>query len=185
MPMLKLQGKDLYLATLEREDCRSLYREREFDSTSLVEDVQLGHSIEGADAWFEEMQRLQMNTHLRLGIFLNDGRVIGNVALQNLDAHNRSCSLGMEIARLDDRAKGYGKQAARLIIGYGFAHLSLERISANTLQHNTGAQKSLEGLGFALEGRARRAEYLNCRWMDTLMYGLLKDEWFARQENEK
>ncbi len=35
----------------------------------------------------------------------------------------------------------------------------------------------LEKLGLKLEGRLREKEYFKGRWWDTLMYGMLKEEW--------
>ena len=76
--MLKLQRKDIYLALLEREHCRTLWNEAEYDEEHPTEELRIGHSDEKAGEWFEEIQRQQWNTHVRLGIFLNDGRVIGD-----------------------------------------------------------------------------------------------------------
>lgn len=52
--------------------------------------------------------------------------------------------------------------------------MGLERISANTLEVNIGAQKSLEKCGFILEGRERKSTYLNGRKYDKLCYSILK-----------
>lgn len=71
------------------------------------------------------------------------------------------CSIGMGIARISERSKGYGQQAVKLMLEYGFKYLGMERITANTLEINRGGQKSLEKCGFILEGRERKAVYLN------------------------
>ena len=96
--------------------------------------------------------------------------------LQDLDWRNRGCSLGMGIAKLENRGKGYGKEAAALMLGYAFGNLGLERVTANTLATNIAGQTSLEGLGFVLEGRARHAEVAG-QWVDKLSYAILREEW--------
>ncbi|MCL2059391.1 MAG: GNAT family N-acetyltransferase [Oscillospiraceae bacterium] len=101
---------------------------------------------------------------------------MGDVALQSLDSKNRCCSIGMGIAKIENRNKGYGKQAVTLILEYGFKNVGMERITANTLEINIPAQKSLEGLGFALEGRERKAVYFGGKRYDRLIYGLLAEE---------
>lgn len=173
---MKLQGKDIYLAALERDDCKTLWVNFEYDFDCPTEELNIGHSVEKADAWFDEIQKCQGNTHVRLGIFLNDGTVIGDVALQDIDWKNRICTLGMGIAKLEHRSKGYGQQAVRLMLEHGFGRLGLERISANTLEMNFGAQKSLEKCGFRLEGRERKAVCLNGRRWDRLCYAILREE---------
>ena len=98
--MFKLQGEQLYLATLERKDWKKLYEDFEYDFSNPYEPLHMGYSIEKSDEWFDEIQKLQGKENIRLGIFLNDGTVIGDVALQSLDSKNRSCSIGMGIAKI-------------------------------------------------------------------------------------
>lgn len=175
--MLKLQGQDLFLALLERADCKTLWNDFEYDFENPAEEFNIGNSDEKADDWFDEIQKLQGNKNVRLGIFLNSGQVIGDVALQDIDRVNRNCSMGMGIAKIENRAKGYGRQSLELMLHYGFCYLGLERITANTLDINTGAQKCLASCGFILEGTERKAVYLNGKIHDRLNYAILKEEY--------
>ena len=175
--MLILQGKTIYLATLEKEHCQTLWDAYEYDETQITEPLNIGHSVTKADDWFNEIQRLQGDKNVRLGIFLPDGTVIGDVALQDIDWRNRSCSIGLGIQEIGHRSKGYGSEAVRLMLAHGFNNLGLSRIWANTLESNIGAQKSLEKVGFVLEGRSRKAEYFAGRYFDKLHFGLLRDEY--------
>lgn len=75
------------------------------------------------------------------------------------------------------RSKGYGDQAVKPMLYYGFTYLGMERIPANTLDINVGAQKSLEKCGFTLEGRSRKAVYFLGKMHDKLHYAILKDEY--------
>ena len=155
---MKLQEGDIYLDTLSREDCKTLWNDFEYDFDHPTEELNLGHSDEKANEWFDEIQKLQGNSNVRLGIFKNDGTVIGDVALQNIDRINRKCSIGMGIAKIENRSKGYGYQAAMLIMNYGFKYLGLEKC------------------GFTLEGRERKSVYLNGQMHDRLNYAILKEE---------
>ena len=175
--MVRLQGERIYLAALERKDCRKLYEDFEYDFDHPAEPLYIGDSLEKSDEWFDEIQKLQGKQNVRLGIFLNDGTVIGDIALQGIDEKNRSCSVGMGMAKLESRNKGYGKQALRLLLGYGFGNLGMERITASTLEINLSAQKSLEGSGFLLEGRERKAVYFGGKRHDRLNYGILAEEY--------
>ncbi len=175
--MMNLEGQHIYLAMLERRDCKKLWNDFEYDFDCPAEEFNIGHSDEKADGWFDEIQKLQGNQNVRLGIFLNDGTVIGDVALQDIDRINRSCTVGMGIAKIANRSKGYGREAITLMLYYGFRFLGMERISANTLEINIGAQKALERCGFILEGRERKAVYLNGNKFDRLHYSILKEEY--------
>ena len=176
--MIKLQGQNIYLAALERQDCRKLYEDNEYDFTNPVEPILFGYSTEKSDDWYNEIQKLlQDNVSVRLGIFMNDGAVIGDVALQSIDEKNRTCSIGAGIAKIANRSHGYGTEAVRLILDYGFNNLGMERITADTLDINIPAQKALAKLGFTLEGRGRKAVYFRGKRHDRLHYGLLAEEW--------
>lgn len=174
---MKLQGRDLFLAMLERADCKTLWNDFEYDFEHPTEEFNIGHSDEKAEGWFDEIQKLQGNENVRLGIFLNNGQVIGDVALQNIDRVNRHCSVGMGIAKIENRAKGYGRQSLELMLHYGFCYLGMERITANTLDLNAGARKCLVNCGFTHEGTERKAVYLNAQMHDRLNYAILKEEY--------
>jgi RimJ/RimL family protein N-acetyltransferase len=178
--MVKLQGNRIFLGTLEKEHCRKLWDEFEYDFTNKTEQLNIGQSIEKADEWFEQIKKEQGNSHIRLGIFLNNGAIIGDIALQDIDNKNRSCSIGMGMSKLEYRNKGYGKEAVKLIIEYGFNNYGLERITANTLETNIPAQKSLEKLGFKLEGKERKAIYFAGEKYDRYNYGILVEEYMNK-----
>lgn len=179
--MMKLHGERIDLAMLTREDCRALWENFEYDFSCPAEEFRIGHAPEKADGWYDEIQRLQGEQNVRLGIFLHDGTVIGDVALQDIDRVNRCCSIGMGMAKLEHRGCGYGQEAVNLMLAYGFDHLGMERITANTLDINIGAQKSLEKCGFVLEGRERRAVYLGGVMHDRLNYAILREEFSERR----
>lgn len=178
---MRLQGENVYLTVLERQDCKKLWNDFEYDFEHPTEEFNIGHSDEKADGWFDEIQKLQGNQNVRLGIFLKDGTVIGDVALQEIDQKNRSCSVGLGIAKIENRANGYGTEAVQLMIDYGFCYLGMERITANTLEINQGAQKVIERCGLTLEGRERKAVYLNGNKYDRLCYAILKEEYLEEK----
>ena len=175
--MVKLQGERIYLGTLEREHCKKLWDEFEYDFANPMEQLDIGQSIEKADEWFDQVKKEQGNSHIRLGIFLNNGTIIGDIALQDIDAKNRSCSIGMGMSKLEYRNKGYGKEAVKIILEYGFNNYGLERIAANTSETNIAAQRSLEKSGFKLEGKERKAIYFAGKRYDRYNYGILVEEY--------
>ena len=142
--------------------------------------LHIGHSVERADNWYTEIQELQGNKHIRLGIFLHNGTVIGDIALQDMDNKNRCCSLGYGLTKLAYYGKGYMTESVNLMLDYAFNNIGTERIFAHTLEQNIGSQRVLEKCGFTLEGRERKAEYFGGKRYDRLMYGLLSDEYFYK-----
>ena len=60
---------------------------------------------------------------------------------------------------------------------FGFAELKVHRIWAWCIADNAASARLLERLGLKLEGRLREKEYFKGRWWDTLVYGILENEW--------
>jgi len=173
---MKLQGKNIYLAVMEKDDCIEVWQEFEYNFEEKTEVLNIGHSVKKAEDWFDEIQKLQGDKHIRLGIFLETGKVIGDIALQDIDWKERVCSIGIGISKIENRSKGYGSQAIQLILDHAFNNIGLERVTASTLEQNFGSQKSLERNGFILEGRERKAvSFAGKRW-DRLNYGFIRDD---------
>ena len=174
---MRLEGEHIYLDTLSREDCRKLYEEYEFDLSCPAEFPAVGIAAEQSLLWYDEIQKLQGKQNIRLGIFLKNGNVIGDVALQDIDRANGCCSVGIGIAKIANRSKGYGREAIRLIVDYGFRYLPLHRITADTADINVPCQHALERCGFEQEGRERKAVFLDGAWHDRMKYSILREEW--------
>ena len=177
--MVELKGEKTVLRTLEREHCRQLWTRYEPAETVPTEPLNVGLSVEGADKWFEEMQAKQGREHVYLGIFTPAGELLGDVQLANIDWRARAATLGGSISRLADRGAGYGTDAARTILRYGFQHLGLHRVEGQTAEFNAAGRRAMEKLGFRQEGRRRQALYRSGRYWDSLIYGLLRDEFKA------
>ena len=171
--MIKLEGNKVVLHTLEREHCRQLWQEYEPVLPVATEPLNPGLSIEGAETWFEEIQKTQGKSQVYLGIFANNGALIGDIQLANIDWRNRSASLGISITKKEQRGSGYGTDAVMVICKYAFDSLDLYRITARTLVHNTTARHVLENAGFIYEGCEREAVTIAGRRWDRLIFGLL------------
>jgi RimJ/RimL family protein N-acetyltransferase len=174
--VIELRGEKIVLRTLERAHCRELWVKYEPVEPLPTEPLNPGLSTEGADRWFDEMQAKQGREQVYLGIFAPDDKLVGDIQLSNVDWRQRTASLGFGIARQEDRGRGYGTDAARTLLRYGFEHLDLCRVSASTAEYNVAAQRSLAKCGFILEGRERQAIYCGGRRWDRFSYGLLRTD---------
>lgn len=67
---MKLQAKDIYLATLERKNCKSIWNDFEYDFNNPTEQLNMGHSEEKADQWFDDIQKQPGNFKCQTGYFL-------------------------------------------------------------------------------------------------------------------
>ncbi len=183
--MVELRGERVVLRTLEREHCRQLWERYEPVEPIPTEPLNVGLSVDGADKWFEEMQAKQGREQVYLGVFTPEGELLGDVQLSNINWRDRTATLGGSISRFADRGAGYGADAARTILRYGFRELGLHRVEGETAEFNTAARRGMEKLGFREEGRRRQALYRSGRWWDGVIYGLLREEWQQMMSTDK
>ncbi len=83
------------------------------------------------------------------------GMDIGTVYLRDIDYKNKKAEMGVYIGEDCCRGKGYGSEAIRFIINYGFATLNLHKIYLRVLANNSIGIKSYEKCGFMYEGTAK------------------------------
>jgi RimJ/RimL family protein N-acetyltransferase len=175
--MIELTGKHVVLRPLERAHCRLLWERYEPEIQFPTEPLNVGASVEGAEEWFEDIQAKHGKTQVYVGIFTSAGDLVGEVQLANIDWRNRTANVGVGMTKREDRGKGYGTEACRLLIRHGFDQLDLVRVWSRTYEYNEAAQKLLQKLGFTLEGRERAAVYCSGKRWARLIYGLLRDEY--------
>ena len=112
--------------------------------------------------------------------------MIGTVSLEKINWHNRTATLGIFIGDKDFRNKGYGTEAIKLILEYGFKYLNLYNIKLDLMEFNARALKCYEKCGFKEYGRRRKCEYLNGKYYDIISMDILSDEFngdFIRNKN--
>jgi ribosomal-protein-alanine N-acetyltransferase len=76
----------------------------------------------------------------------------------------------------EHRRRGHGSAAQAALVDYLFATTEVHRIQATTAAGNLDEQKALEKIGFRREGVMRAVGYRAGRWMDGVMYSLLRDD---------
>jgi ribosomal-protein-alanine N-acetyltransferase len=101
-------------------------------------------------------------------------RLIGFVRLGLLT--HRGGELGYAL-RKDHWGRGYGTEAASLMLDFAFSTTGLHRVQAATGPDNEPSRALLERLGFRREGRMRDHVFTNGAWRDSLLYALLEHEW--------
>jgi ribosomal-protein-alanine N-acetyltransferase len=104
---------------------------------------------------------------------------VGNIALQDVHAINRSAEFAIVLGDPEVRGKGFGAEAGLLVVAHGFEALGLHRIGCGTSEDNEGMRKLATALGMREEGRRRAAMWKRGRFVDVIEYGVLADE-FAR-----
>jgi len=101
------------------------------------------------------------------------GLAIGSCQLTNIHDVHRSAELQIRIGRSDYQNKGAGSEAVRLLIEHGFDKLKLHRIMLHVFSTNLRAIHVYKKNGFRQEGVLREAAFIEGRWLDVFVFGLI------------
>jgi RimJ/RimL family protein N-acetyltransferase len=104
------------------------------------------------------------------------GKVIGKCTLWQYSESNQRAEVGYILNREYWR-RGLMTQALHAMIDYAFSSLGLHRLEADTDDNNIGSLALLEQLGFQREGFFRERWYVSGSWQNSVMLGLLKQDW--------
>lgn len=126
--------------------------------------------------WQAEEPRLKYQVAITLA---EDGTLIGNCGVRLAEAGAEVGDLGYEIAPAT-WGRGYATEAAEAMVRFGFEELGLHRIWSHTVAENAASQRVMEKLGMRCEGRLRETQWYKGRWWDTVVYGILEEEWRDR-----
>lgn len=139
----------------------------------------------------DERKYLEENTGAE-GVFvivtLDGDKVIGTVGLEDFDYTNRTATLGIFIGEEEYRNNGYGTEAIRLILEFGFKYKNLQNIKLDLMEFNERALKCYQKCGFKEYGRRRKCKFINGKYYDSISMDILAEEFegdYIRNKNIK
>ena len=175
-----LHGRITRLRRIEREDIPTFVRW--FGDPDVREFLLLNRPISMAEEeqWFA--QQLQSRDSEVFAIETTDGVHIGNTGLHDINWLHRNAEMGIVIGEKQYWGKGYGSDAARVLLRFAFDEMNLHRVQLTVYEDNVRAIRAYEKCGFRQEGRLRDAIFRKGRYYDMLLMSTLSDEFRFEQE---
>ena len=180
----KLVGDRIYLSPRSTEDYE-IFTEwlNDFETTDY-----LGRSgqLQSISAEKEYLENSSNPKSTFVIVTLNEDKMIGTVGLEKFDDINRTATLGIFIGDKNYRSKGYGTEAIKMILEYGFKYLNLHSIRLDLLSINERAHKCYLKCGFKDTGASREQIFLNGKYYDKLHMDILENEFagdYIRNKN--
>jgi RimJ/RimL family protein N-acetyltransferase len=176
-PMFK--GEKVILRPTEEEDIPRLY---EFAQDPELAGLDCGYpyaaSIERVRGRFEKFSKEEDERKSFFAIEA-DGKYIGDCCLMGLKDMNGNAELGIVIGDRAYWGRGYGRDAIRLLLHYGFHYFGLRRIVLTTHARNLRAIRCYLACGFVEEGRPRKVLWFEGEYVDLVNMSILREEWLA------
>lgn len=169
-----LQEKDICLRFMTEEDTDLIVKWRNEDFVRRNFIYQKPFTREGHLQWIETM--IKTGKAVQFIICTKENEFVGSVYLRDIDRTHRKAEYGIFIGEEKALSKGYGTQAAKLMIGYAFEELKLHKLMLRVLAGNDRAKRSYEKAGFVQEAYLRDEVYLEGRYRDVILMALINPE---------
>ena len=170
----KLIGERIYLSPRNNEDIEKFTEWlNDFETTDYLGRSGILTTLDGEKKYLEQNSSQEASFVI---VTIKDNKMIGTVSLENINHINRCATLGIFIGDKEFRSKGYGTEAIRLILEYGFKYLNLHSIRLDLLSANKRAHKCYLKCGFKDTGSSREEIFLNGKYYDKLHMDILENE---------
>ena len=145
-------------------------------SAPMVSLAEVGRQVEG---WLAEEAALGRPVALVAQTL--DGEAVGLVVLRPDRPEARSVELSLLIGDPARWGQGLRTDALRTALDACFGGWNLHRVWLRSEASNARFHRLYARCGFAREGTLRQAAFLDGRYEDVLVFGLLAEEWAAAE----
>ncbi len=165
------------LEPVRTEDAPSINRwKNDREIQALSSDSVTIETLQETDARVKRWQTSDPEEIVHFGIRQCDNdELVGFCHLAEIDLPNRRCKLGIVIGERASWGKGLGREALSALIQQAFAR-GLTRVVGEVYVTNERSVRLCKSLGFSLEGTLRASVLRHGRWVDELIYALVKPE---------
>ena len=173
-----IRGDKINLRTLKSSDAQSIFENAKDKEISQYTNVPHPYTLKDAK---EFIKKTQKDNRLKKAYYfgIEDKKIkqiIGMIDFVKYDKINKNAEVGYWLGK-KYWSKGYMKEALGLLIDFGFKKLKLHRIYATVIEPNIKSKQRLKKAGFKYEGKQREHIYRENKFMNYLIFGLLKDEY--------
>jgi len=146
------------------------------EATDMLGDTKFPISMEQERQWVEE-QLSQREFARTFTVLTRKGEPIGNVGFNEINYQTRRAIIGILIGEKNFWDKGYGTDAMRTLMRFGFEELGMVKLELGVHSLNKRAIACYKKCGFVVEGVQRRHDFYKGHYCDGLRMGILRDEW--------
>jgi len=170
----KIVGERLYLSPMHTGDAE-IYTQW-LNDASVSDNLGTYTKMISLASEEKALERMACEGHNYAMVLLSGDRLIGNISLMEIDGISRRATIGLFIGDAENRGKGYGAEALRLLLGYGFRTLNLHNVMLHVHADNAQAIACYQKVGFREFGRRREALFKKGSYIDVIHMDILDSE---------
>jgi len=174
-----IEGEKIYLRAVEPEDGELLMRCHNQPEVRDTFFIAFPTNIYRENLEIKNLYQRREYVPFIICVKEND-KAVGITAFHRVDLVSRAAVFSIRIAGRENWGHGYGSEATKLMVEYGFEILNLNRIQLHVFAGNKRAIRTYEKTGFVKEGLLRQAMYHNNEYCDFLVMGILREEYYKK-----
>ncbi len=179
-----IYGDRIRLRAIEQDDLPRFVEWFNDPAVRMYLDLILPMSMADEEEWYQQIRK-QPPPERPFAIDILDGENwlhAGSCGFIHVDNINRHAELGISIGTKSYWSKGYGTDVVRTLLRHAFETLNLHRVYLRVYEENQRGIRAYEKAGFTVEGRMREAKFMDGRYQDVILMGILRSEWKAGKE---
>ena len=176
-----LSGEKVYLRPIEPDDAAWLHTWANDPETRGLTGETRPSTYAATLEFYQKVQADENRVWLAV-VGRDTNQVIGETGLLRMFPAWRTTDWSLIIGDKAARGKGYGTEAAQLMLNYAFGHLNFHRVAIGVVGFNTQALRFYERLGFQREGIQRDGYYYDHQYHDFVMMSLLENEFLEKRK---
>lgn len=174
--MITLKGEHIYLRALEPEDLEFIHTIENDESVWEISNTITPYSKFLIKQYLKQSHKDIFEVkQLRLVISSYDDVALGMIDLFDFDFKNSRAGVGILVKELNDRAKGFGSEALKLLINYSFTHLGLHQLYCNVSEENDISIKLFTKQGFKKIGLKKDWILVNGSYKNEYIFQLINN----------
>ena len=174
--MITLKGENVYLRALEPEDLEFIHTIENDETIWEISNTQTPYSKFLIKQYLEHAHKDIFEVkQLRLVISSYNDEAIGMIDIFDFDFKNSRAGVGILVKEPNDREKGYGSEALKLLTDYSFTHLGLHQLYCNISEENDASVRLFSKQGFKKIGLKKEWNYINGAYKNEYLFQLINN----------
>lgn len=171
-----IKTKRLELRRLQVKDITPAYV-RWLSDPEVTQYLETRHSEQTPESVRQFVARIaDASDEFLFGIFLSEGRHIGNIKVGPIRAVHQLADVSLLIGEPDCRGQGYAAEVIAAVSRFAFTELSVKKLSASMYAPNQASAKAFLRVGYRQEGLRLKHYELDGQRCDLIELGALPDD---------
>lgn len=183
--MPRMLGTRVMLREFEQNDLSEMRKWiTDPDSTRYLSDTfVIPHTWEQTSSFLDSLlSGSKPGVHLVIANLMT-GDYLGQCDLMGVTNYSRKAELAIVMCP-EHQGKGYGAEGIELLLELAFCHMNLNRVYLRVCAENARAIACYEKCGFEREGLLRQETFVDGKYSDIAVMGILRDDWMRTHKRQ-